>query len=180
MPKSIDEKMLLYRIRTDRDPDAFTALYDLHVAAIYRFVFFKIGNREEAEDVVSDVFLKAWQYLTAGEDDVRNVKPFLYSIARHAVIDIYRSRAKVRELPLTESLPIADTHDVAESFDQKQAVDKILNDIKKLKQEYQEVLFLRYVEELSLIEIAKVLGKGATNVRVLLHRAVKKLKDVAS
>ena len=51
--------------------------------------------------------------------------------------------------------------------------------IKKLKQDYQEVLLLKYVEELKITEIAKVLGKSSVNVRVLLHRAVKKLKELS-
>jgi RNA polymerase sigma-70 factor (ECF subfamily) len=178
MSRILDEKFLLYQIRTIHDTSAFTELYDKYHASIYRFVFFKLGSREEAEDVSSDVFLKAWQYLIAGEEEVRQIKPFLYTIARRLVIDTYRERAKKKEIPVDEILELADVNSVTEQIDADAAVAQLMIKIKKLKQEYQEVIFLRFVDELSVSEIAKVLGKGQTNVRVLIHRAVKKLQEI--
>jgi RNA polymerase sigma-70 factor (ECF subfamily) len=94
------------------------------------------------------------------------------------VIDTYRERAKKKEIPVDEILELADVNSVTEQIDADAAVAQLMIKIKKLKQEYQEVIFLRFVDELSVSEIAKVLGKGQTNVRVLIHRAVKKLQEI--
>ena len=59
MPGKIAEKILLYRLQVERDPEAYGTLYDIYVRRIYRFVYFKVSSHEEAEDITSDVFLKA-------------------------------------------------------------------------------------------------------------------------
>ena len=63
MKLKMEEKALLFKIRTKKDSAAFGELYNLYVEKIYRFVFFKINNKEETEDITSDVFLKVWNYL---------------------------------------------------------------------------------------------------------------------
>lgn len=181
MQNSIHEKILLYRVRINQDKEAFGILYDRYVGPLYRFIYFKLSNKEEAEDVTSDVFLKTWQHLarSGSETEINSLKHLLYSIARNAVIDVYRNRARRKEVPIEMGDTIAHPVTISDDLDKTQAVDELLQHIKKLKQEYQEVIFLRYVEDLSIHEIATVLGKGSTNVRVTLHRAIKKLKDIA-
>ena len=63
MKRPLHEKLLVYRVRVKKDPEAFGKIYDLYVTRIYRFVFFKVSSNEEAQDITADVFLKAWQYL---------------------------------------------------------------------------------------------------------------------
>lgn len=171
------EKILLYKVMTQQDADAYGALYDLYVEKIYRFVFFKLNNKEEAEDVTSEVFLRAWNYLVADQrETVKSFSGLVYQIARNAVVDAYRSRAKKQSVPIEQAHTLEVTTDVGEKIDLDQAVVLMLEQIKQLKQEYQEVITLRYIEELSLQEIAKATGKNSASVRVTLHRAIKKLK----
>jgi len=63
MQFGITEKLLLLRVRTKKDPEAFATLYDMYAEKIFRFVRFKIDSREEAEDITSEVFLKVWNFL---------------------------------------------------------------------------------------------------------------------
>lgn len=181
MSSTLNEKILLYRLQKERDPEVFVVLYDAYVEQIYRFVYFKVRSREEAEDITSDVFLKAWQYL----QENRTVKSFsglLYRIARNAVIDLYRQKAARPENALEDAeLEQNDIRDTASWHDElhtKLETEKILVSLKKLKQEYQEVLTLRYVDELEIAEIAEIVGKGMVTVRVTIHRALKRLKEV--
>ncbi len=181
MHSGLNEKILLYRIRTADDREAFAVIYDAYVQPLYRFVYFRLGSREEAEDVTSEIFMKAWQYLRdrEREEEIRSLKHLLYGIARNAVVDRYRARARQKQVSLNDAMEIQDTKNIAATFEQDEAVRTLMAQVKKLKQEYQDVIFLRYVEGLSVGDIAAVQGKGTTNVRVLLHRAVKKLRAIA-
>lgn len=180
IPATIEEKLLLYRVRVNQDEQAFATLYDRYVEAIYRFCFFKLSNKEEAQDITSETFIKVWQYLINTEHlEVQNVKSLIYSIARNNIIDLYRSRSRRPELPLDESIDVVAATDVVETMNQSQDHERMLGLLKKLKQEYQEVVMLRYIEDFSIGDIADILGKTNTTIRVTLHRAVKKLQTLS-
>jgi RNA polymerase sigma-70 factor (ECF subfamily) len=180
MKGSIEEKSLLYTVQADKDPDAFALLYDYYVEPIYRFIYFKISHREEAQDVTGEVFLKCWQYLVAGNaSEIRSFSALLYTIARNQIIEVYRHRAKRPESPLDENTEKGDGGIAARALAAREDLDKLLVVLRKLKQEYQEVLLLRYVEDFSIGEIAAITGKSGTSVRVTIHRALKKLKSLA-
>ena len=68
MKTRIEEKLLLYKVVTQKNPDAFAKLYDFYIEPIYSFFFFKLSNREDAEDITSEVFLKPWDYLRHPRD----------------------------------------------------------------------------------------------------------------
>lgn len=177
----IREKILLYKIYTKKDTEAYAELYDVYVKRIYRFVFFKVGSHENAEDVTSEVFLKAWQYLIGGSDSASEIKSFsglLYRIARNSIIDFYRTRASKNEVPIEDDTEVSDSGKWYGELGDKIETEKIIQTIKKLKQEYQEVLTLKYVDELDVKEISEITGKGQVAVRVTLHRALKKLKEI--
>ena len=181
MLSSISENILLYKLKAHKDPDAFATLYDLYVKRIYRFVYFKVNNKEEAEDVTSEVFLKAWNYINENKE-VKSFSGLLYRIARNCIIDLYRSRSSKADTILISSLPEGiepgdEGKKVLELNIGLEAQD-LIKAIKKLKLEYQEVLTLKYVDGLHIDEIAEITGKGSIAVRVTLHRALKKLKDL--
>jgi len=86
----IKEKILYSRIK-NKDRQAFVKAYDLYVDQIYRFIYFKVGNKEEAEDLSSAVFLKIWSYLQENNIiDSKTLRSLLYKIARNIIIDHYR------------------------------------------------------------------------------------------
>ena len=179
MQRSLHEKLLLYRVRVKKDPEAFGKIYDAYAPRIYRFVFFKVSSEEEAQDIAAEVFLKAWQYLLDEKGrEVRHLPGLLYGIARNCVIDFYRSRATKETVPLTEALgdEIADERRTAEKVDAKLDVELLGRQLRDLKDEYREVLVMRYLDELSIGEIAQALDKTKGNVRVLVHRALGALK----
>ncbi len=158
------------------DPDAYGLLYDMYIKQIYRFVYFKVSSHEEAEDITSEVFLKTWHYLQSGKD-VKSFSGLLYRIARTTIIDMYRAKAARPEVLMGDNeIDIGDGGKLLGILDQGIEVDRIVKMIKKLKQEYQEVITLRYVDELELSEIGEIMGKGAVAVRVTLHRALAKLR----
>lgn len=176
MRNPLNLKILFLKVK-NQDPEAFGSFYDLYVTRIYRFVFFKINSVADAQDLTSEVFLKLWQCIKEGKD-IKNLNAFTYMIARNLVIDFYRQNSKLED-------SISDDHtnipDEEKDILRQQIMDSELNDVLKgienLKDEYKEVIILRYLDELSISEIASVVGKSNGAVRVLLYRATKALKE---
>ena len=86
MKRLVKEKVLLYKVQIKKDPEAFGELYDFYIEPIYRFVFFKLSNKEDAEDITSEVFLKSWNYLIETENKINNFRQLIYTIARNREI----------------------------------------------------------------------------------------------
>lgn len=177
MLEQIAEKFLLYKLQAKQDPEAYAELYDAYVKQIYRFVYFKVSTHEEAEDITSEVFLKAWHYLQE-KKEIKSFSGLLYRIARNAIIDLYRAKAGKPETPMAEDFEVGDKGKWYADISTKVDAEKVVGALKKLKQEYQEVITFRYVDELDISEIAEITGKGNVATRVTLHRALNKLKQL--
>lgn len=159
------------------DAHAFGLLYDRYHGMIYRFVAVKIGRREDAEDITHQVFLAAWQNIRNYRDLGHPFSSWLYRIARNQVVDHYRSR-KNSEISLDtndfENLlaPIAERLDTSQKF----MIRKVLEEIRLLKPEYQDVLMMRFVEDMSVKDTASAMHRSEGAVKVLQHRAMKELQ----
>ncbi len=177
---SFQEKVLIGRLKL-KDKDAFSQIYDLYIDRIYRFIYFKVSRKEDAEDITSQVFLKIWDYTLLGNIKIgESFQALLYKTARNLVIDHYRVNQKKdsSNISLENVKEIASDDNVGKAIDTGIAMTKIEQDLKKLKSEYQEVIVLHYINELSIKEIAEILNKKRGNVRVLLHRAIKTLQSL--
>lgn len=164
--------------------ESFSVLYDEHIKSIYRFIYFKVSSKEEAEDLASETFLKAWNYLSKidNSNKIHNFKAFLYQIANNLVIDFYRKKSL---LPI--SLNDGEWEDANIPDTQLSGVDKIKKEddtaelkeaFKKIPENYSSVVIWYYLDELQIPEIAQILGKSEGTVRVTVHRALKALKKV--
>ena len=176
------EKLLVYKATTKKDPESFGLLYDLYVEKIYRFIYFKVGSKEEAEDITSEVFLKVWNHISE-DKEIKSFSGLLYRVARNSVIDYYRSRARDPQIVSLENESENETERGFagrwyDNIDIKMEAQTVMNSLEKLKQEYQEAITLYYIEGLKIAEIAAIMNKNQTSIRVLLHRAVKKLKEI--
>jgi len=181
MSNVLKEKFLLFRIRAKKDPEAFGKIYDFYVKKIYRFVYFKVASAELAEDLTSETFLKAWQYLME-KREVPYLQALLYSIARSVVIDHYRAAAHAQaDIPLYDAVAVELVSPGSEQLlkDIEAGIDmgKVMDKLRGLKDEYREVVVMKFLDQMSTSEIASALGKSASNVRVLLHRATKALAE---
>jgi len=181
-PSKLEEKLLGLRLQK-KDPEAFAKIYDLYVIAIYRFIYFKVSSAQDAEDLTSEVFLKAWQYARQSEEVIENLRAFIYKVARNLVIDFYRQRAK-REYNADDEvlLNVKDERQqsLLSAIEAKVELNNIEKVLRNLKEEYREILVLRYLEDLSIGEISKVLDKSKGSIRVLIHRALKVSRDLVN
>jgi len=152
----------------------FLEAYDLFGDAIFRFCFFQTSKREVAIDITQDTFIKAWEYLDKGET-VDNMKAFLYRIAGNLVID-YRRKKK----PDSLDNMIENGFDVG--FDEKGKIEKqfegreVMQIIEEIPDMYKDVLIMRYVDDMSIPEIAEVTGETENNISVRIHRGLDKLE----
>lgn len=180
-PSKIQEKLLLLRLRK-RDTDAYTEVYNYYVTPIYRFIYFKVSNRQDAEDLTSEVFLKIWQFVTETEDEIENLRALIYRSARNIVIDYYRRKASQTYAQADEVLEAVPDErqqrllERAEGTIEMKTIEQVLH---KMKDEYREMILLRYVEDFSISEIANILNKSKGSVRVQLHRALKIARELS-
>ena len=177
MSGSLSEKLILYQLQTKHDPESYALLYDKYVKQIYRFIYFKVSSHEEAEDLTSEVFLKAWHYVQE-KKEIKSFSGLLYRTARNSIIDLYRKKSSKPEEKMNEEFEQGDRGEWYAKINTKVEAERVVAALKKLKQEYQEVITLRYIDELKVEEIAEIVGKGSIAVRVTLHRALKKLQDL--
>lgn len=158
------------------DTEAFAKIYDMYFVQVYRYTAFRVP-REIAEDLVADIFVKTWEKLHTYTE--RKGVPFaawLFSIARHTVIDAYRTHRGFEEVP--ETIEDADILNRADTKVGRDEMLKIVNAaLGKLPDRYREVLLLSYMAELPHAEIGRVLKLREGAVRILKHRALRRLEE---
>lgn len=179
MKDRLIKNILILKVK-NQDPEAYGQLYDLYVKRIYRFIFFKINSTAEAQDLTSETFLKVWQYIKEGKD-IKNLNALIYLTARNLVIDFYRSKAKQTQVDSDDedlkSRLADDSQDLLAQQEIESELKQVLSGLETLKDEYKEIIILRFIDELSISEISDIINKSKGATRVLLHRALKTLKD---
>jgi RNA polymerase sigma-70 factor, ECF subfamily len=161
-----------------KNSEIFLNIYNEHVDGVFRFCFYKTSDRDTALDITQEVFSKIWEYMKKG-GKLDNVKAFVYSTANRKIIDWYRTKKVSISL---DSLSEAGFEFKGESRDHAVKLDgeKALLLLKDMDDIYREVLLLRFVEELSVREIAEVLGETENNISVRIHRGMEKLRKIYS
>ncbi len=156
-----------------RDPLAWEELFQEHHARVYRYVLRRTGDRAAAEDLAAETFVRALRAIDRYQPRGAPIGAWLYRIAHDATVDHQRRQRLRKTLPLEAAdaveaeLPVG----VVASAHLQQA-------LRGLPPEQQQVLILRFIEGLSPDEAAQVMGKRPGTVRVLQHRALKRLREI--
>jgi RNA polymerase sigma-70 factor (ECF subfamily) len=174
---SVPETDLIARAQQG-DASAFGRLYERHLDGIYRYVYYRVSDHDEAEDLTETVFLKAWEALPRFRTRGSTFRAWLYRIAHNAVID--RHRTHKTTLPLDE-IPNASDDDTPTPEDLALAGQEAVQlevALSRLDPRSQEVIVNRFVNGLSHTETAKVMGLRVGHVRVLQHRALEAMRQL--
>ncbi len=156
----------------------FKATYDEHADALFRFAFYKLSDREKAKDVVQDTFVKVWEYMAA-DGEIGNVKALLYRIATNAIIDNYRKKKELSlDGLLEEGFDPGDGRNHYQSVIDEHEAESVIKAIQSLEDEDRSLLLMRYIDGLSVKDIALVSGQRENTVSVRIHRAIKILKEI--
>lgn len=153
------------------DPAAFQQFYQEHVRLIYSYIIVRVSNAQDAEDLTSRVFIKAWKALPSFRWTGTPIKTWLLQISHNIVIDHYRKNRPVCELS-------PDLGEKERALSQIKDRDELRRVMTELSQEQQMILHLHYFEGYNLKEVAHIIGKSPTAVRVDKHRALKRLRKV--
>jgi RNA polymerase sigma-70 factor, ECF subfamily len=167
---------LLLKLVEEGDKQAFGQLYQRYVKEIYRFVFFKTGTEEIAEDITEDTFIRTWERLinsNPSERSINHLRAWLYQTANNLVIDHYRKTKHVEFIDNLFRSKKASPEKIAEINDMSQL---LMESIKALKPNFQQIIILRFINELSHEETAYIMNISVAYSRVLQFRALKKLK----
>ena len=156
----------------------FLELYENNSDAIFRYCYFRVYDRERALELSQEAFTKAWDYLSRTGKEIENLRAFIYKIAKNLIIDeskkkIIKHTSSLEDLREKGFDPANTGGDATKAIiDNKEAI-KAIDD---LEDKYKEVIKLRYMEDLSVKEIAIVLEESENNVSVRIHRALSKLR----
>lgn len=174
-PGSISSETQLITRAISGDSEAFANLYETYVDDLYRFILHRIGHEQTAEDLTSQVFLKAWDNL--GRYKMRGL-PFgawLFQIARNSVIDYYRTRKETLPLEPTELDPAMN---VSKEVERRLESEWLRTVLQRLTEDQREVLTLKFINGLKTKEVASIMGKGQGAIRALQMRALQALAEI--
>lgn len=161
------------------NPQEFQTFYQENLNLIYRYVYSKVGNREEAEDLTSQIFVKAVRSVNT-ERGVLSVQKWLFQVARTTIADYWRARYRIATSSLEALLESgwegpAQSEAAAISTSPEEQVQRLLQ---ALPEHYREVLICRFLLNLSIHETAVRLSLSEANVKVLQFRALKRAADL--
>lgn len=160
------------------DKNAFGELYERYLGKIYNYVFYRTGNEHDAEDLTARVFFRAMSHIHTYTDQGVPFQAWLYRIAHNLVANWHRDRARRKVIPLDDYVahslrseaPDQHTEDAEEQA-------RLLAAIRRLPQERQDLLILKFIEQLSNAEIGEMIGRTEGAVKSLYHRTLIALRD---
>jgi len=171
-----EEEILIRAAQGDRD--AFGQLYERYVERIFNYVYYRTGNVHDAEDLTARVFQRAMKHIVNYTDRGVPFSAWLYRIAHNLVANWHRDRSRKQEIPLDE-LPILPTKGdhPEKNLVRSQEQDALLKMIRTLPAERQNLLILKFVENMSNADIGAIMGRSEGAVKSLYHRTLLVLRD---
>jgi RNA polymerase sigma-70 factor (ECF subfamily) len=171
-----NEESLVERAR-QHDQEAFAQLYEQYFDKIYRYLVLKVGNEAEAEDMTQQVFLKALQSISSFKWRGAPFSTWLFRIAHNQAIDFLRRKTKHTSVSFDESLVASDVNPQL-AVEKNSDIEQLISATRQLTKAQREVIVLRFAGELSVAEVARVMGKSQGAVKALQHSAIVALRKV--
>jgi RNA polymerase sigma-70 factor (ECF subfamily) len=159
-----------------RPNDIILNAYEEYADAIFRYCFVRIRNRELARDLMQEAFIKTWDYARK-DNEIKNVRAFLYKVANNLIIDYSRKKREASLDALMDQGFDAASPDgdvVATAIDARY----VIKSLEQLDEKYRDVIYMRYVDDLPIQEIADIIGESDNVVSVRLHRGIQQLKKL--
>ena len=174
-PDISELKLIRFSQRGDRD--AFACLYDTYIERIQHYIYYRVNDRDVAEDLTSLVFLRVWENLGTFKIGQTPFMGWVYRIAHNAVIDYYRTRKPFVPIDDVDPRDLSHSDRVDESIDLTHLSQKLVTAMDGLTATQREVLILRFIWGLTTTDIARRLHKGQGAIRALQMRGLRKLAE---
>jgi RNA polymerase sigma-70 factor (ECF subfamily) len=171
-----DEQELVRRAGSDAA--AFGELYERHVKRIYNYIYYRTGNHHDAEDLTERVFQRAMRHVDRYEDKGVPFSAWLYRIAHNLVANWHRDRSRKPLVPLDERLFVARPGGQPENRAiDREEIEVLMTCVRRLPEDRQQLLILKFVERMSNAEIGEVMGRTEGAIKSLYHRTLNALRD---
>ncbi len=175
-PELKDEDVLAQASQGDKD--AFGMLYERYVDRIFNYVYYRTGNLHDAEDLTARVFQRAMNHIQTYTDRGVPFSAWLYRIAHNLVANWHRDRSRKQEIPINDLPVLPSRGDHPETtLVHSQEQDSLLRLIRRLPPDRQQLLILKFVEDMSNAEIGQIMGRSEGAVKSLYHRTLLALRD---
>lgn len=158
------------------DMVAFGPLYDAHIEQVYRFVWYKVQHKELAEDLTSQVFMKALEKISSFKSEKASFKTWVLTIARNTVIDYWRTARDHKDIE--DAWDLASNSDTIRDTEARMQLDKVREYMKELSSDQRDIIILRIWEGLSFKEIAEMLGKSEASCKMASSRGLAQLREL--
>lgn len=172
-----DEETLVRRAR-ERDEEAFARLYEEYFDRIFRYIAVRIGDRIEAEDMTQQVFINALRAISSYQMKGIPFSAWLFRIAHNQVVDYLRKKQKRATVPLNEDLLVSSGRNPQQIAEQNLDIEQLVSATKRLTDAQREVISLRFAGELSIRQVANIMGKSQGAIKALQHSAIVALRKV--
>ena len=160
------------------DRDAFGLFYERYIDRIFNYVYYRTGNLHDAEDLTARVFQRAMNHIKTYTDRGVPFSAWLYRIAHNLVANWHRDRSRRQEIPLDDLPVLQSKGDHPErNLVHSQEQEALLKLIRRLPGERQNLLILKFVEDMSNAEIGQIMGRSEGAVKSLYHRTLLALRD---
>lgn len=169
-----DERELVERAKYDSG--AFGELYDRYFLQIYKFVYSRVRDQAIAEDVTSDVFMKALRSIGRYQDTGRPISAWFYQIAVNAVADRFRSARQLEDIDEQRDLAAAGPA-LEQVAAQRDELRRIWSVVEALPKQQRVAMVLKFQEDMKIEDIAQVMGKSTGAVKLLIHRGVMRVRQ---
>ena len=171
---SDDDRLLIERVRQG-DQDAARTLYERYFDRIYNYVYARLGRVEDAEDLAIDTMTRSLTRLDLFHDQGVAFSSWVYRIAHNATIDHYRRQGRVILVSL-EHATLPESADPSELALQQLSNEELREALRQLTDEQQQVLILRFFQDLTAVQVGEIIGKSVGAVQALQHRALASLE----
>ncbi len=178
MSGSTDDATLVARAQQG-DRAAVAEIYERHHPAIYRYIFYRVGDSPTAEDLTGTVFVRVVENIDRFVYRGKPLLTWLYTIARNVVVDHHRRTGGAAAVPLDERL-VTGEGDVERAAELALTQQRLAAALSHLTDDQRQVILLKFIEEMSNEEVAETLGKTIGAVKSLQHRALAALQRVLS
>jgi RNA polymerase sigma-70 factor, ECF subfamily len=175
--QQLDNGLQLVRRAQCWDEEALTEIYDRYAPSIYRYVYRKTGNVETAQDLTAETFRRFLEALKRDAGPREHLSGWLHRVAHNLIVDHYRRQPVEAPASLEDFEPavVATQEQDLAREDQAERARAALNMLTPLQQ---QVVILRYLEELSLQEVAEMLNRTVGSVKALQHRAISSMQRI--
>jgi RNA polymerase sigma-70 factor, ECF subfamily len=162
-----------------RDPEAFGMLYDEYVDQIFRYVYYKVGNLAESQDLTGQTFLKAFENIDSYEMRDVAFSSWLYRIAHNLVVDFFRREARRENVPIDDQPPtVSPRGNPVETVLADLESERLYKAMHKLTHNQREVLVLKFIDNLSNAQVAEIMGISVGAVKSTQKRGLLSLNRI--